>query len=495
MDAKSPDPEAQSVKLPDEKVNEEHTAHTSEYDVFWAEPENEDPEKPMNWSSTRKWTIIGMVSFITFLTPLASSMFAPGISQALEDFDSTSNMLATFVVSVYVLGFAFGPLIIAPFSEYSGRAWVYNVCNVLFVIFNIASALAPNMASLIIFRFLDGFAGVAAVTCGSGTIADLVPREKRGQAMAIWSLGPLFGPIIGPVVGGFLVEATNWRWVFWVLAIAGGVASIVFFFAVPETYAPIILERKAARLRKSTGNTAYKSRLQSDIPPKQLFIRSLIRPSKMLVLSPIVALMSTYIAVLYGFLYILFTTFTIVFEGQYDFSASASGLSFLGSGVGMLLGIACVGTLSDRKIRIKLERKETPIPEDRLPMYLTIPGSLAIPAGLFIYGWSTDKMVHWIVPEIGNAVTGFGMINILMCVQTYLVDAFLAHAASAVAACTVLRSLLGALLPLCGLQLYEKLGLGWGNSLLAFLALVMAPIPILFETWGERLRTKWTIDL
>lgn len=146
-------------------------------------------------------------------------MFAPGIAQVLEDFGSTSNLLSTFVVSVYVLGFAFGPLIIAPISEYSGRTWVYNVCNVLFVIFNIASALAPNMASLVVFRFLDGFAGVAAITCGSGTIADLVPREKRGQAMAIWSLGPLFGPIIGPVVGGFLVEATDWRWVFWVLAI------------------------------------------------------------------------------------------------------------------------------------------------------------------------------------------------------------------------------------------------------------------------------------
>jgi MFS family permease len=235
--------------------------------------------------------------------------------------------------------------------------------------------------------------------------------------------------------------------------------------------------------------------MNSGLPPKQLFVRNLIRPSKMLILSPIVALMSIYIAVLYGFLYILFTTFTLVFEGQYGFSASSSGLSFLGSGVGMLLGLAYVGTLSDRKIRIKVERKETPVPEDRLPMYLTIPGSLAIPAGLFLYGWSTDKVVHWIVPEIGNAVIGFGMITILMCVQTYLVDAFLAHAASAVAACTVLRSLLGALLPLCGLQIYEKLGLGWGNSFLAFLALAMAPIPILFETWGEKLRTRKTIEL
>lgn len=147
-------------------------------------------------------------------------MFAPGVPQVMADFNSSSPVLSSFVVSVYVLGFAFGPLLIAPWSEQSGRSIVYNVCNVLFVVFNIASALAPNLASLIVFRFLDGAAGVAVITCGSGTIADLIPLESRGRAMSLWSLGPLFGPIVGPVVGGFLVEATNWRWVFWVLSIA-----------------------------------------------------------------------------------------------------------------------------------------------------------------------------------------------------------------------------------------------------------------------------------
>lgn len=147
-------------------------------------------------------------------------MFAPGAPQLLADFTISSTLLAAFVVSVYVLGFAFGPLIIAPWCENSGRAIVYNTCNVLFVIFNIASAVAPNMTALIIFRFLDGCAGVAAITCGSGTIADVIPIESRGRAMSLWSLGPLFGPIIGPVAGGFLVEKTTWRWVFWVLSIA-----------------------------------------------------------------------------------------------------------------------------------------------------------------------------------------------------------------------------------------------------------------------------------
>lgn len=157
-------------------------------------------------------------------SPLASSMFAPGVPLVMADFKSDSTILATFVLSVYILGFAFGPLIVAPMSEYAGRVIVYNTCNALFFIFNVASALAPNMGSLIVFRFLDGIAGVAPTTIGSGTIADIMPTESRGKAMAFWSMGPLFGPIIGPIVGGYLIQGTNWRWVFWVLAIVVGIA-------------------------------------------------------------------------------------------------------------------------------------------------------------------------------------------------------------------------------------------------------------------------------
>lgn len=147
-------------------------------------------------------------------------MFAPGVPDVMKDFNSSSNVLAAFVVSVFVLGFAFGPLVFAPASELYGRSIVYHVCNLLFLVFTIISAVSVNMGMLIAFRFLAGFAGVGAVTIGSGTISDLVLPERRGLAMAMWSLGPLFGPIIGPIGGGFLIEAAGWRWSFWVLAIA-----------------------------------------------------------------------------------------------------------------------------------------------------------------------------------------------------------------------------------------------------------------------------------
>lgn len=134
-------------------------------------------------------------------------------------------------------------------------------------------------------------------------------------------------------------------------------------------------------------------------------------------------------------------------------------------------------------------------PEHRLPFAITIPAVLALPIGLFIYGWAVQYKVHWIVPQIGTAVIGFGMIAIVMAISTYLVDAFPLHAASVTAANAVIRSILGALMPLVGLDLYDALGFGWGNSLLGFIALALAPIPVLFAIFGGKLRAKTRIIL
>lgn len=146
-------------------------------------------------------------------------MFAPGIPQVMKDFHSNSEMLATFVISVYLIGFAIGPLLIAPICEMYGRLPLYVSCNILFIIFSIACAVSSSLDQLIVFRFFMGCAGVAPLTIGAGTIADIMPAESRGKAMAIFAMGPLLGPVIGPVGGGYMIDAIGWRWVYWLLAI------------------------------------------------------------------------------------------------------------------------------------------------------------------------------------------------------------------------------------------------------------------------------------
>lgn len=122
-------------------------------------------------------------------------------------------------------------------------------------------------------------------------------------------------------------------------------------------------------------------------------------------------------------------------------------------------------------------------------------GGLVLPAGLFIYGWTTQYGVHWIVPILGTALIGFGSMITLIPTQTYLVDAFTLHAASAIAAGGIFRSITGAVLPLAGPPLYKSLGLGWGNSLLGFIALAIIPVPVLFCRYGEQLRERFPLEL
>ncbi|CAG7929554.1 unnamed protein product [Penicillium olsonii] len=446
----------------------------------------DDTENPFNWPTWKKGRQLVLMAFNTFITPLASSMFTPGISDVMKEFNVTSSMLGSFVVSVYILGYCFGPFLIAPLSEIYGRVALYHSCNLLFLIFTIACAVAQSMPQLIVFRLLAGMAGVCPLTIGSGTVADMVPKEKRAGIMAIWAMGPILGPVVGPVAGGFLAEAEGWRWVFWVIAITTGVMMILTIIWYRESYGPVVLERKAARLRKETGNPDLRSIHYTGNLNLQLFLSALARPLKLLFCSPIVFLMALFAATTYGYLYLMFTTITSIFESKYGFSPGVAGLAYLGFGIGSMLGLVTTG-IAANKIAANHVKRGCFRPESRLlPMMI---GCWFMPVGLFWYGWSAQAGVHWIVPILGTGVFAVGLMTVFMSASTYLVDSYLRYAASVTAANTALRSLIGALLPLAGPSMYEALGLGWGNSLLAFIALVMCSVPFLFWKYGAMIRT------
>ncbi|TVY81919.1 Efflux pump rdc3 [Lachnellula suecica] len=474
-------------------------ASESSATVDWDGPD--DPKNPMNWSSRKKWLTIALVSYITFVTqvlPLeslsgssyssfGSTIFAPGVPLLMKEFHSTNDELASFIVSIYILGFCVGPLVLAPLSELYGRSPVMHLANIFFLIFSIACAVSSDMGMFVFFRFCQGVAGCPPLTLGGGTISDLMIPVKRGKALSIWSMGPLLGPVIGPVIGGFMAQALGWRWTFWFTAIMTGVSTLASFAVLKETYAPTLLAKKAAALRKETGDPKYKSKFDKGLTPGFLFKQALIRPTKMLFRSPIVALLAIDMSIIYSYLYFLFTTFTFVFEGQYGFNPGEAGLAYLGLGIGFIIGQFGIGKFSDSYTKKKSEKGGMK-PEYRLPPLMI--GAFLIPIGLFWYGWTADKKVHWIVPIIGTSFIGVGTMCAFLPIQMYLIDTFGIYAASALATNTVVRSLFGATLPLAGQSLYARLGLGWGNSLLAFIALALSPVPFLLLKYGERIRTS-----
>ncbi|KAH7316906.1 major facilitator superfamily domain-containing protein [Stachybotrys elegans] len=476
-----------------EKIPQEALDDSDPNAVGWDGPD--DPQNPMNWSESKKWLNVMAVSVLTLLTPLGSSMVAPGVPSIMRDMESTNINIATFIVSVYIMGFAFGPLVFAPMSELYGRVIIYHICNVVFIVFAVGTALSTNIPMLIIFRLLTGTAGSTPLTNGSGTIADMFPIEKRGRAIAVWAVGPLLGPCFGPVAGGYIVQYLNWHWVFWVSVIAGGVITVAAFFVLDETYAPTILAAKAKRLRKETGNPDLYSVLEDRGKTQTQHIqRAIARPMKMLIRLLPITVLALYAAVSYGVLYLMFSTFTFVFSQQYGFNTGTVGLAYLPTGIGMLIGVAVFGAFSDKIIQQVQAEGRAPTPEDRLPHWMTLGSGVCVTAGLFWYGWATEANTHWIVPMLGVSLFCFGLIGSMMCAQTYLVDTYVTYAASVIAALTVFRSLLGALLPLAGLTMYQDLGWGWGNSVLAFISLVLIPIPLVFRIWGPSIRAKYPLD-
>ncbi|KXJ93647.1 major facilitator superfamily domain-containing protein [Microdochium bolleyi] len=460
--------------------------------IDWDGPD--DPENPYNWPSWKKMTNCGLVSALTFVMPLASSIFAPGVPGLMRDFQSSDSLMAAFVVSVYVLGFAFGPLLWAPMSELYGRVHIYHIVNVLFLCFVVGCALAPSLPALVAFRFLSGAVGACPLTNGGGTIADQIAQEKRAIAMSAFSIGPLFGPIIGPVVGGFVQDAKGWRWVFWVLCIIHATIAIAMFVFMRESYAPVLLERKAAKLRKETGDSRYTSKLDSGLSSGALFKRNIVRPLKMLVFSPICTVFAVYMAMVYGYLYLLFTSVAFVFQQSYRFSTSNVGLVYIGLGVGSLLGMAWFAAQSNKAVQTAMKETGAARVKPEIRLKLLPHGTLILPIGFFIYGWTAHYHTHWIAPVIGLTIIGLGNILCFMTVSMYLVDAYERYAASALAANTVFRSIAGAVLPLCAMDMYRALGLGWGNSLLAFIAIAFLPVPFLILRFGERLRLKTKME-
>ncbi|KAL1848948.1 hypothetical protein Daus18300_013406 [Diaporthe australafricana] len=458
----------------------------------------EDPQMPLNFPPFRKWLLVGLLSTITLVTPFASSILSPGISSLMVEFGETEQIVGSMTVSIYLLGYVVGPMVMAPMSEIYGRRPVLTAANIFFCCWQIGCALAPDISTLIVFRFFSGVGGAGCLTLGGAVIGDLFRPEQRGFAMGIWTFGPLIGPILGPLIGGFIAETIGWRWDFWVVLIVAVLITITIEVFNQETSHRILIEKKVNRLKKEMGRddlrSCYDTNQGAKPSQKRILINGLIRPLKMLVLSPIVLLLTIYISFTYGTLYLLFTTIPTVFEETYGFNVGLTGLVYLGLGTGTTLGWLVITLYSDKSV-IKLAKANNGEFEPEMRLAMSIGFSWLLPITFFWYGWTAQYKVHWISPILSLIPYGTGIMGLFLPITTYLVDCYPMYAAAAIAANTELRSLVGALLPLAGPPMYDTLGLGWGNSLLGFLCALMIPLPIVFYKYGKTLRKMEKLKL
>ncbi|KAI0077547.1 MFS polyamine transporter [Panus rudis PR-1116 ss-1] len=487
-----PNPEAQPDTSDSERQSTFDQNDPNVTIVDWDGPN--DPQNPKNWTYRKKWAATAIVSAFTFISPVSSSMIAPASTQLAEEFGITDNVVIALTTSVFVLAYAFGPLFLGPLSEIYGRSRVLQLSNLWYLAWNLGCGFAQNKGQLIAFRFLSGLGGSAPLSIGGGLIGDCWRTEERGKAIALYSLAPLLGPVIGPVAGAWIAEKSTWRWVFWSTTIVDGFIQCLGLIFLKETFAPLLLERKANRIRKSMDPEKADGREVrtifdgADRHWKNIVAKALVRPFALFVREPIVQLLGVYMAFIYGLLYLFLTTIPGIFEGVYHERVGIAGLHYIALGVG-LTGASQINARSMDKIYMYFKKKNggNGRPEFRLPPMF--PGTILLPAGLFITGWTARADVHWIAPDIGIALVGAGVILNFQSIQTYVIDTFTLHAASALAAVAFLRSLAGFGFPLFAPAMYKALGYGKGDTILAVVAIVVGcPAPWLFWHYGERVR-------
>jgi hypothetical protein len=275
------------------------------------------------------------------------------------------------------------------------------------------------------------------------------------------------------------------------MAIFTGVLWLICAFLVPETYAPVLLRKRALALTKKTGKV-YKSKTDVEQGTKSAgsaFKTALTRPWILLFREPIVLLLSIYMAIIYGTLYMLFGAFPIVYQQGRGWSQGIGGLAFVGVAVGMIAAV-CYSIWDNKRYNKAIDASDSGIaaPEARLPPALV--GSIAMPIGLFWFAWTNSPSIHWIVSIMAGAPFGFGMVLVFLSIMNYLIDSYLIYAASVLAANSVLRSLFGAAFPLFTSNMYAALGIHWASTIPAFLALACVPFPFLFYKYGAQIRLR-----
>ncbi|KAK4063180.1 MFS permease [Trichoderma simmonsii] len=476
-----------------DKALEAGQPETDPYEVGWDDGDN-DPLCPRSFNKARKWLIVLICACGSLTVTCASSIYTSTYAQMEAEFHNVRE-ISDLGLSTFVLGIAIGPMLLSPLSEFYGRRPIYLVSWTMYLIWLIPSAVAKNIATMVVVRFFDGLAGSAFLTVSGGTVGDLFARHELQLPMAVFSIAPFVGPSLGPLLGGFINYFTHWRWTYYVLLIWAGVMWVAIVVLVPETYHPIILRNKARKLRKDTGDERWlapSEKTQKTVV--QAVGTSLQRPFQLLIFEPMCLSLCIFTAILLGILYLFFGAFPLVFATNHGFNLWQIGLTFVGIGVGMVLGMLTdpVWFRIRARLMAKLEQ-ETGVPggsepEFRLPS--AIVGSVLVPIGIFMFGWTTYSSVPWIVPIIGSAIFGLGNLLVFTSVFTFLVDAYPMYAASALAANAFVRCSFAAVFPLFGTQMYNKLGFQWASSLLAFLTVAMMPFPYLFFKYGKKIRSK-----
>ncbi|KAK9458476.1 major facilitator superfamily domain-containing protein [Lipomyces oligophaga] len=455
----------------------------------------DDPTDPRNFSPVRKMAIV-VILIISLLNATFASSLTSGCSTEIREQFNVASIMTSLLVSLYMVGYVIGPLFWAPLSEHVGRKYIILSSFSCYFVFSIACAVAPNIGSLIVFRFLQGLCATCPIAVSGGVFADIYSDPiKRGRAVALFCGATIMGALAGPFISGYIATSyLGWRWVFWINSIFAGVTLVFLLIILPETFRPVILVRRAAVLRKSGENVVAAYELE-DKTLRAVVLHVLLRPINMLFQEVIVAAVCVYVGFAYGLLYMFFMAYPIIFQEYRGMSPGKGGLMILPIGIGAILVTICHYRYDIWVQRQRTAGKVISLEHDRL--FVTSIASFVMPIGIYWLAWTSYKSVPFGVTMLGGIFFGFGFCSLFIGFMNYVTDCYKIYAASGHGIMSVTRSLIAASFPLFAPAMYHRMGIHWATTLWALLATCLAPISYLFYRYGHllRARSKWATAL
>ncbi|KAF1977928.1 MFS general substrate transporter [Bimuria novae-zelandiae CBS 107.79] len=451
-----------------------------------------DKDDPRNWSPTCKWLMVAAIIPIDLSVSWGASGFSPAVSDFVSDMH-VSRQVATLGLSMYVLGLAFGPMSLAPLSEYLGRRPVYVVSYAVFLGLLLGTTFVESLGGFLVLRLFSGYFSSVTISNFGGTIADLFHHQDTGPAMSWFLWAATGGSPTGFVLFSFIAHGRSWHAVFRIMffiCLSFWIVLAAALYVLGETRHSVLLARKAKASRKATKNQSL------DVPdelkqrdPRQLFGTALIRPFRFLAVEAIVQFGAITNAYLYGLSFLFNGAFHIIFGSEgYGYDTIGIGLSFLGIVVGITTGLL-TNIYQERYYQRQVALAGGhDVPEARV--HLAKSASLILPASLLVFSFTADPSIHPVVPILASSFWGWSFYTLILMTLTYTEDAYKTYSASALAGIGLMRNIAGAGFPLLGHLLFVHVGTRNACLVLTAMSILMTPIPFVLSKHGESLRRR-----
>ncbi|ROW02512.1 hypothetical protein VMCG_06004 [Cytospora schulzeri] len=462
----------------------------------------DDPLNPQNWSLARRVSCTLQISLIGIAVSSASGIDATVLPQAAKSL-GVSEVAESLATGLYLVGMGLGALVAGPFSEAFGRNAVYMGSMAVFMIWIMASGLAPNFGAQIAFRFLAGCSASTPLVCSGGSIADLYSPVQKTWAFPLYAIPSFGGPMLGAVMGAYIGPSTTvtWRFSEWTTLIMSGLVTCLVFFSMPETYSPLLLKWKAKHLRHVTGDSRYWS--EYEIIKTTLFQRlkvSMTRPM-LFATEPIVFVVTLYLTMVYVVLFCFLIGWPYIFQNTYGISQGLSNIIFISMFVGLqftLLLVPIVYRKTTKQVKLAESRGEGHRfdPENRL-WYAMLGPAVSIPISLFWMGWTAQPNISIWSPIMAAALFGFGVMGLFISCYMYVIDSYLTYSASALTFTALVRYVTAGGMTVVGIPFYNNEGVQYTLTILASISCALVPMPYVLYRWGHllRKRSKYAVSL